>query len=280
MVHQDFTLVRQLRSQLVDSLTRRDEKSALDIINQLDYLNFCFSLNNQPRLDRNLTPLHLGAILGLEKVVSALLAKGANAKMQTQTQKYTPLHYAVLYRKEAITKALMQHDEMLKDEQDEFGKTPVHLAAQTSGHPCLFHLLFFYAGSFKYSYARPEKPVTDNQGATPLHYAALNESQPNIEALLEYGFNPSDIDQYSKKAVNWTDNADIQAVLHAAELPTLMQRCSLVATDSQIQSLPELIQPEIIAYRAEVERTKTQRQEWEANQTMRSDPFLFAKSRF
>jgi len=144
---------------------------------------------------RGRTPLHIASQYGHDNVVSFLLEKGANPFATTSNDGRNALHIATRENKINVARLLLEQGkahnpyddkqvsyENIATYQGIHGKIPLHLAAERTG-PDFVKLLIK---------ANPEGLNTqDQQGWTPLHYAAEKGNFPNVLLLLDSGADSS-----------------------------------------------------------------------------------------
>ncbi|MFP3020040.1 MAG: ankyrin repeat domain-containing protein [Wolbachia sp.] len=114
-----------------------------------------------------------------EKVVQALLDKGANVNVQDRYW-CTPLHEAVLSDKTKIVKVLLAVKGIDVNVQNRGGKTPLHNAVILSNIKVVQALLDKGANV----------NVQDGYGKTPLYHAKVLSKTKTMKALLKAGADP------------------------------------------------------------------------------------------
>ncbi|MFV0948936.1 ankyrin repeat domain-containing protein [Wolbachia endosymbiont of Nasonia giraulti] len=125
------------------------------------------------------TPLHLAIKEGNEKIVEALLNKGADVNLRDKSES-TPLHLAIKKGNENIVKALLAVDRINVDLQDKSESTPLCLAAEKGKMKIVEALLA----------KKPSIDLPNKYGDTPLYVAARGHHKKIVRALLEKGADP------------------------------------------------------------------------------------------
>jgi ankyrin repeat protein len=126
------------------------------------------------------TALHYAAENGHKFVAQTLLERGANPKAVNQDGQ-TALHCAVLGRSEDLVRSLLMQDPSVILVSDYFGRTPLHLAAETAFLIVVEMLLA--EGAYV--------DAVDNSSKTPLMYAVLSGRSEVVKALLQRFADPN-----------------------------------------------------------------------------------------
>jgi ankyrin repeat protein len=146
-----------------------------------------------------LTPLHLAAQRGYDKVVQQLVDQGkADVDIRDRTGQ-TALHLAAANGLTPVVKFLLSKDEVDVDAEDRDGQTPLHLAAANGCLEAVKALLGENEGNASSGAEKTGQTAftdaEDLHGQTALHLAAKNGHTDVVKALL-HGFksNKADID--------------------------------------------------------------------------------------
>jgi len=149
--------------------------------------------------DAGRRPLHLAAANGIPDQMTLLLRAGADCNAR-DCMRATPLHYAVKVAQEDAVKMLVRtcgtHLE-IDAEEDMFGLTPLHMAAQYGLEEIVFLLLD----------AGANVNAPDRRVRTPLHHAVASitvgvgdPTPPMVPTVIQvHGFNVA----ATNKAVSW-----------------------------------------------------------------------------
>jgi ankyrin repeat protein len=121
------------------------------------------------------TALHEAVLCGSERLVSMLLAAGANVNATT-VNRLTPLNIAVMHRKESILRLLVDAGASASAPFVD-RSTPLHCAVR--GGALAIVLLVLAAGA--------DVDCTDRHKRTPLHYAVIGLQAEIVEHLLVRG---------------------------------------------------------------------------------------------
>ena len=121
--------------------------------------------------------IHIASIRGHVDVVKAIVAKGENVDSRTKDG-FTPLHLAVKFGKHELVEALLGLGANLQLKAIRGGETALHLATLVrDGQDCVD--LMIRSGA--------DVDALDNNGETPLHFAARANNTKAIELLLNDG---------------------------------------------------------------------------------------------
>lgn len=151
--------------------------------NSLDYATACQNQACLNVLDKHFTILELvnkALTLGAINKVNEFFSNFHDMVNAKDKKGLTPIFYAASTNYEGLVKHLLAvgADPQVRDNQ---GKTPVHHAAQKGGFYALSELLAVENLSFD---------SKDNQDATPLMCAALNDQETTLDLLLKKGADP------------------------------------------------------------------------------------------
>jgi ankyrin repeat protein len=123
------------------------------------------------------TPLHYAAKKGNTAVVKILLQNYADVNLKNK-KRYTALHYAVDKGHIPVIMVLLKHDKIDINAQDQFGRTPLHLAVDSS--VAIIDILVLYGANIN---------AADNSGHAVLHYPIRNNNIAAMRALINHGAN-------------------------------------------------------------------------------------------
>jgi ankyrin repeat protein len=150
------------------------------------------------------TPLHLACLAGRGDMAEALVARGADPKIQETASGFTAAHCAAVSGDPRTVRAILG-DPAIKSSWDSEGRTPHDIAAER-GHVVAAALLnpnssrglfeAVHAGdlpSVTFLLAAGANPNSDDAGF-PLHTAAAMGRPDLVEALLGKGADPSTLD--------------------------------------------------------------------------------------
>ena len=127
------------------------------------------------------TPLHVTAFKGCSRVISILLAKGANINA-TDEFGWTPLFISSYFGRERAVAALIEaHADLTVCSEDTSKNTPLHVAARNEHAGIVSKLLQGGAAV----------DVTDGWGLTALHITAISGNKGIAECLLTHGADPN-----------------------------------------------------------------------------------------
>lgn len=156
------------------------------------YLLTCpgVDLDAQNGLDQN-TVLHFAVRWSLEEVIDALLRQGANVNAKNREGK-TPLHFAVWDCSEKIVASLIQQKGIEIDSHDQFGNTPLHLAAVRRHLSAMRLLIDGNAGV----------SARNRVEETPLLVAAKNMFSEGVKLLLKSGAKVDEHDEEYRNALH------------------------------------------------------------------------------
>jgi ankyrin repeat protein len=141
------------------------------------------------------TPLlHLAVVRGNKDIIRILLEHNANINLTDRTfigNNNTALHYAAQLKKPtrlAICQILINHGAHV-DNKNQLGKTPLHLACESSDAPDVPELLIYHKANIH---------AKTSHGLTPLHIAVTKGYLPIVEFLLACGAKPWYLDYHNK----------------------------------------------------------------------------------
>lgn len=123
-----------------------------------------------------ITPLHMAAKYGRDKILSILLDCGANPSSKTRTGNATALHWACQNRSTKCAQILIEKSQKEIDAQDGAGNTALHYACDTAN-------LNLAQGLLKYS---PKVNVKNYQGQTPVDIAKKIMSLSLVRLLTNF----------------------------------------------------------------------------------------------
>ncbi|WP_374699553.1 ankyrin repeat domain-containing protein [Wolbachia endosymbiont (group A) of Limnophora tigrina] len=154
------------KSTLLSTAFLDNQENVVKALLAVDGIN----VNFQYQLDKTL--LHLAIEKGNEKIVEALLNKGARVDLKDVYGK-APLHLAIEKGDEKIVKALLNKGASV-DLKDVYGKAPLHLAIE-KGDEKIVKALLNKGASVN---------LPDKSGSTPLHLAIRKGDENIVNALL------------------------------------------------------------------------------------------------
>lgn len=133
------------------------------------------------------TPLlHLAVVRGDQDIIKILLKHKADVNLPDKTfigNHNTPLHYAAQLKKQTrltICQLLIEQDAHI-DIKNKMGKTPLHIACETSDEPSVAELLICLNANIH---------VRTSHGLTPLHIAVTKGHLETVKLLLDRGAKP------------------------------------------------------------------------------------------
>ena len=147
--------------------------------------------------DEGLTPLLYAICRGNEQMVESLLENGAGVNIRDFTGR-TPLHYSALKGTTKIVNLLLNHkaDVNAVDEPDKLA--PLHISAYTGNPSATSNFL-----SIENIIVNPR----DNNGITPLHFAAIRGKRDILEILCDHmikrGINLNQPDNFKTTALHY-----------------------------------------------------------------------------
>ena len=163
--------------------------------------------------------------------------------------KYTLLHIAILAKNEVVASVLTKNDSADLEIQDDYGRTPLLLAAEENLPGVVQHLLT------KGVYV----DTKDNYGHTPM-YAAVKNGQPQMaRLLLEKGADVKVRDKYGCTACTLAEIEWHRKVMDLLECSTVDPNCEEVcqAVESRdLDSIRNMLAPEGISITQEIEGLK------------------------
>lgn len=141
------------------------------------------------------------------KMISYLLERGANPKIQGKDPIGTILHAAIRVGPEILAKLVLERTEIYKlaDIADDESRYPIHIAAW-KGHKDVFDQLLNRA---------PDTSLSDKQGRLPIHFAAAGGQFEILKALLRTDA-PRSIniaDKHGWTPLHWSCRQDNPAVV-------------------------------------------------------------------
>jgi len=148
-----------------------------------------------------LSPLHLAAEHGQQRIAELLLEKGADVNAKSGFKK-TPLHYAAASGHEGMVRLLMAKGAEL-NEPDSFMLSPIFQAAY-GGHRNIVGMLLS---------AGIELGSTEKNGVTLLHAAALSGNPELVESLLDRGIDLNVRNIYGKTPLHFAASRGHKAVV-------------------------------------------------------------------
>ena len=121
------------------------------------------------------TPFSMAVELGHTEMVQLFLKSGADVKLQDDG--YTPLQWALIYGNISEVETFIQHQISYINQQDNHGRTLLHLAAKF-GHTKIAQLLVQAGANIN---------IQDEGGDTPLHIAAIFNHIEIAKILIQHG---------------------------------------------------------------------------------------------
>lgn len=164
-------------------------------------------LNECPRDDRGLTPLHIAVLYDQIVIVDFLLDHSTDINV-ADSDGLTPLHYACVKGHQNIL-LLMLHANADPTVTDSQGNTPLHLAVDR-GHESCVKALLYLSEHMKISV---NSNATNDNGDTPLYLAAKWGYRAIVGILLEYGANCRLINKKGQTPLTVTYNKNIAELL-------------------------------------------------------------------
>lgn len=181
--------------------------------------------------DEKRTALHLACIKGYSDIVETLLDKGVD-KNAMDGRHRTPLFNAVIRREESIVKLLTEKGADV-NAMNRWGRAPLHYAVAIGNSTIFEHLV-----------SAKEADVNVGAGTaegTPLHEASITTSDHNwIQDLIDFGADPDAVDDEGKTPLHYAASdgypANIQRLIDAKAKKEArdMKRCTplLSATEN------------------------------------------------
>jgi len=143
----------------------------------------------------NMTPLHVAAAFGHERVVKMLLEAG-HAPNVVDKNKFSPLHIASHLGKTKVVEELMAHGAQV-DSESQNGDTALHLACYQDHRELAMMLVERY---------KAYVDSADKDHFTPLHYSCRRGYLSLILFLLEKGADPTSRNVYEDTPLHWFDS--------------------------------------------------------------------------
>lgn len=164
-------------------------------------------LNSCPKDDKGLTLLHIAVMYDQIVIVDFLLDRDTDINA-TDSDGLTPLHYACIKGHQNIL-LLMLHANADPTMMDLQGNTPLHLAVDR-GHESCVKALLYLSEHMKISV---NVNATNDNGDTPLHFAARWGYCAIVGILLEYGANGRLTNKKGQTSLNITYSESIAELL-------------------------------------------------------------------
>lgn len=143
------------------------------------------NVSDQGESDDWVTPLHLAAQRGHERIVEMLLKKSNVDPNLTDSHGRTPLFHAVIPNHVSVARLLVENGARM-GKVDGDGRTVLHWAIIYQREEMLRLLL---RASLEYERDRFDINSADYMGRTPLHYAIGQGFEDGVLLLLQYGAN-------------------------------------------------------------------------------------------
>ena len=156
------------------------------------------------------TPLLLAAYYGYSDIVTMLLSYGADILAKDSIDDAMAIHIASAKGYYKVVEAILDSAAARNSKiyivnvGDNTGTTPLMWAAMNNQVTVISILIRYKA----------DVNMQDDDGWTPLHFAAASDSYRAVEILLNNGADANIADIEGKKAVNVTNDTDIEALLN------------------------------------------------------------------
>ncbi|GHV13533.1 hypothetical protein AGMMS49938_08250 [Fibrobacterales bacterium] len=195
------------------------------------------------------SPLTVAVERGAFVVLQELLAAGASVHLQSEELKWSPLHYAAKIGDVNIIDLLLQNEADL-DPLDEDGNTPLHIAARFGKEKAVKFLLLKKA-SVKSSGKKGISPlheatagnhpetieallpsinidIKDDDGNTPIHYAAMFSAEKSAPFLLSKGANANSANGWGQTALHIAaKNSNLKIIAYLIKNGTVLEQADL-----------------------------------------------------
>jgi ankyrin repeat protein len=139
-----------------------------------------------------LTPLHIAAHMGFEKMVEMLLRHDADIHKVIHWSGCTALHRAAEQGQEKVVNILLSHITDV-DRQTNDGDTALSLAAE-KGHESVVKILLEHKANVE---------MENKSGMTALHQASRHGNEDVVTTLLAQNVDAARKDKYGKTALEW-----------------------------------------------------------------------------
>ena len=187
----NYPMVKYLLDNKVETVCRKFHETALHTAVELDDYTMAELLleanrgcvNSLMNDTRRLSPLHLAAEAGHTETCKVLLRFGANVSLRTNGNNMTALHLAARNLNLEVLKQLLEisvrTDTNLINAKDNHGRTALsvcsssQLKSSQGAIDCMIALITLKA----------DLDAQDEVGNTPLHSAAIGESNSNIKSM-------------------------------------------------------------------------------------------------
>lgn len=213
------------------------EAAAVDRIDVLEFLFEIFGeeLDVNSANSKGVTPVHVAAMEGHVRVIELLVSKGGDPEA-VDSGGWTPLHFAAWRGHPKAVECLLERADT-KRVRDKEGRTPFSVAAEC-GHAQLLGILRWSDGLYRAARADDVHGLKrciaegaavggrDQNGWTPLHWAAFKGRIKSAKVLLEHG-----------AAVDAVDDAGYTPLHCAAEAGHLQVALLLIAHGGSQASL-------------------------------------------
>ncbi|WP_020005672.1 ankyrin repeat domain-containing protein [Brachyspira innocens] len=156
------------------------------------------------------TPLLLAAYYGYSDIVTMLLSYGADILAKDSIDDAMAIHIASAKGYYKVVEAILDSAAARNSKidivnvGDNTGTTPLMWAAMNNQVTVISILIRYKA----------DVNMQDDDGWTPLHFAAASDSYRAVEILLNNGADANIADIEGKRAVNVTNDTDIEALLN------------------------------------------------------------------
>ena len=154
--------------------------------------------------DKDQSPLHLAAKCGRMEHVKTLMGEDGRKELlnSIDVDSNRAVHTAAEHSKPDVFEFLLKASENYKP-QNSFGKTPLHVIAESGSEKCLDILVNHVEEKVSRDPVKKKINVNtkDSQGNTPLHLAARNGHEAIVRKLLELKASVVILDQKGKNAL-------------------------------------------------------------------------------